>query len=255
MSRASRFFTLSLTLCASLFATQLIAALPDQPALEPATGPHGAFSVADTSAIPQPDPQRATAYDNFSLDADYILSGIAWVGIYAEPLPPMPSPTDFIINIFADDSGTPDVDMGPIWTASLDGGIAGASGPDVTVVANGDVSPPIDGPGGGPGYDYSAAISGTLTAGDYWISIVADQRFLNTVEIDPEWQWHLGDGPADGFYAFDALLDPDGTPESGIFQPEKDLAFTLRGEIVPEPSTALLSIFGVLALGVFRRKR
>ena len=79
-------------------------------------------------------------------------------------------------------------------------------GPDLTVTALGHVSPMTDAtPGDGPAFHYEGAVAPIdLAAGDYWISILANQLFDNEEPIyDPEWQWHLGDGPGDGFTAYD----------------------------------------------------
>lgn len=254
MSRTTTLKSLFFVLCASI----AVAALPNQPRIAaPDPGfDFGPFSTVDTTAIPQPDILRATAYDNFTIDADYILSGITWSGIYETVLPTVPSDTDFIINIFGDDAGVPDVDAGTLYSWTIEGGVAGVSDGDVMSAANGLFSPvTATSLGDGPGYDYMANIDATLSADTYWVSIVADQRFSNTVDLDPEWQWMQGDGPDDGFYAFDAQLDPMGTPESGLFSAGKDLAFELKGTLVPEPASALLGLMGFMALGMLRKRR
>lgn len=248
-----------LSLCAVLTGTTLFAALPNQATLTPipAGFDNGAFSVQETS-LGAADPDRAIAFDNFSLGSDYNLSGISWTGVYAEPLPGARSDTDFIVQIWADDAGKPDLGAGPVmdWTFEA-GPVAGSGGPDLTVTSNGILSNATATQiGGGEGFDYSGAISGTLAAGDYWISIVADQSFLNATPIvDPEWIWHQGVGH-DGFYAADLRNDPPGTPAYGILQSDKNLAFSLQGAVVPEPAAGtLLAVMGLLSVGMVRRKR
>ena len=243
-------------LCLSFTASQLMAALPNQSPFVPASGDYGAFSVQD-QGLGAADPDRAIAFDNFSLTGDYNLSGICWTGIYAEPLPLALSDTDFIVEIWGDAAGAPDLGSGPVLSWTFEAGpVAGTGGPDLSVTANGSVSPSTGTVvGGGPGFDYSGSIGGTLLAGDYWISILADQTFANAAPVvDPEWMWHLGTG-TDGFYAADLTNDGAGTPAYGIFQSDKNLAFELKGSVVPEPSTALLAIFAVMGIGAIRRKR
>lgn len=236
-------------------ATSAQAQLPAQPFVIPSDGDYGSYAVQDQAVGPE-DEALAKSYDNFTLTAGYHIEGISWSGIYAEPLPVSPSETDFLIEIWADADGKPNLAV-PLHTIGLNGGTAGTSGPDVSVTALGHTSPATNAtPGGGPAFGYDASLSAvTLPPGDYWISVLADQRFDNQVEIDPEWQWHLGMGPSDGFYAFDRLLDPVGTPEYGFLQEGKDLAFELRGTLVPEPSAIGLAMLATLSALAFRRRR
>lgn len=255
-------FIITSSLCLTASAASA-ATLWNQPRYEPDSGDHGAYSVQDQN-IGSTDPDLAKAYDNFSLTNLVELTGVDWDGIWAEPLPGALSDVDFIVEIWNDDAGKPDLSA-PIMTKIFEGGATiGLSGPDLTVVGVADISPSTPTtPGGGPGATYSGTIpggvgfSGTniLGPGDYWISILADQTFDNPAPVvDPEWQWHISN-PGDGFYQRDRTLDPVDTPEYGLLVGEKDLAFRLRGEIVPEPNTIVLSMFGVAALGLFRRRR
>lgn len=235
-------------------------ALPNQPALIPADGDYGVYAV-QAQVVGPTDPDLAKAYDNFSLGADYNLLGFEWSGIYAEAFPTTPSDTDFIVEIWNIDpanSNLADVGSGPVLSFSFEGGAtAGVGGADLTVTALGYTSPATATTfGGGEAFSYDADVPSTmLAAGDYWISILADQSFDNKIEIDPEWQWHLGTGPGDGFATFDRTLDPPGTLQAGTLQDGKDLAFAIRGELVPEPNSALMAAFGLLSLGLIRRKR
>lgn len=245
---------------AILFMATQAMALPNQPIVEPAEGDHGVYAVQSQLAGPN-DPDLAKAYDNFSLSADYNITGFSWAGIYAEPFPTVPSDTDFIVQIWDVDAANnnyADVGSGPIYTFNFEGGPqSGMGGPDLTVSSLGHVSPATDfTPGGGPAYAYEGSVAPiTLAAGDYWISILANQTFDNAVEFDPEWQWHLGSGPGDGFTAFDRTLDPPGTLQAGILQDGKDLTFSIKGQLVPEPNGALMAMFGLVSLGLVRRKR
>ena len=249
---------LAVAFAALLMAAQAMAALPNQPYVVPAEGDIGAYAVQSQLAGPG-DLDLAKAYDNFSIGSDYTLTGFSWAGVYAEPIPANPSDTDFIVQIWGVDAANndfADTGSGPIYTFNFEGGQdAGTGGPDLVVTALGHNSPTTDAtPGGGPAFSYEGEVAPILLpAGDYWISILANQLFDNEVEFDPEWQWHLGDGPGDGFTAYDRTLDPPETLEAGILQEGKDLAFEIRG--VPEPTGAFMAAFGLMSLGLIRRKR
>ena len=121
-----------LALCFAFTASQVLLALPSQlTRIEPSTGgDHGVFSVQDQTSGSQ-DPNRAIAFDNFSLSSGYTATGIDWVGIYAEPLADDPSDTDFIVQIWGDSGGVPDLGSGAEHTFQFEGGpdagIAGAA--------------------------------------------------------------------------------------------------------------------------------
>gem|GEM_PF-1142518 len=203
-----------------------------QPNFIPADGVLGPYASVDGTLVS--DSMEAKAWDNFTLTGTTILDGIDWAGAYVEPFATGLTPeTDFIIEIFSDASGSPG---SLVYSFSLDGGLAGVSDGDVTSSLLGHTAE-----NGGPVYQYSADLPKTeLHAGDYWISITADQTFPNPFpKIDPTWQWHLGSGPGDGFYTYDDIFDDpgdngvglvDGTPAPAVFDPAKDLAFTLSGK-------------------------
>ena len=116
MSRTTQLVTFLLTLCVSCTAW---AQLPSQPKLTIVSpdSDFGSFATIDSSAIPQPDILRAFSYDNFTLGSAYNLSGITWSGIYEAALPDMPSTTDFLVTIYGDASGSPDLgDVVMSWT-------------------------------------------------------------------------------------------------------------------------------------------
>lgn len=253
------FFALVATIAAACFTSAASAANhPNQPAIIPATGEYGAYAT-QSQLLDANDPDLAKAYDNFTLDADFIIDGFNWAGVYAEPLPASPADTDFIVQIWKDGAGVPDLGAGPMYTFNFEGGTAaGTGGPDLTVTALGHTSPSTDAtPGGGEAFGYSGGVADApLSAGNYWISILANQLFTSPEPIvDPEWQWHVGDGPKDGFYSRDRTLDPAGTPDYGILQDGKDLAFEITGQVVPEPNAALLGLLGLVSLGLVRRRR
>ena len=222
-------------------------------------GNSGVFAAQDQTVGPT-DPWLAKAYDNFTLPSDVVIEGFTWSGLYAEPLPAARSDTDFIIEIWGVDpgNGLADVFAGPILTFQLEGGVvAGTSGPDLTVTDAGYTSAPVPGitPGGGEVFNYVGDVASTsLAAGDYWISILADQVFGNAPPvIDPEWMWHIGTGGDGIFTTFDRGNAPPGTNQQGLVVSEdKDLAF---GIIIPEPSSILMALCGLAPLGLLRKKR
>jgi hypothetical protein len=71
-----------------------------------------------------------------------------------------------------------------------------------------------------------------IPKGDYWISIQAVQNFNSPLAVDPEWQWHVGMGPGDGFFAADRTLEPATWPLGSLVE-DRDLAFTLFGDVLP----------------------
>jgi hypothetical protein len=238
--------------------------LPVHSIFEPPASPptdHGVYSVHE-DPLSTPDPDQAKAYDNFSLSSAYIIDGINWHGIYAEPIPSPGANVDFLIEIWGDDSGMPDLGNqaasffllhGPATDAVGTTGDVTRSVPD----SGAHVSPLTDTtPGGGPAVQYDAALAPTLLpAGDYWLSIQAVQLFNSPNAVDPEWQWHVGEGPnPDGFFSADLTLDPGLGIKGKLVQPDKDLAFELKG-MVPEPSGITLALLGLASFGVVRRKR
>lgn len=237
--------------------SQVTAQLPSQPYVIPAAGDYGAFSVQE-QGLGLSDPALAKAYDNFTLGAAWNITGIDFTGVYAEALPAALSDTDFVIEIWNDASGTVDTSAA-VATFVLEGGpAAGTGGADLTVTQLAHVSPATaSAVGGGEAFHYEGIVATTtLGPGNYWISIIADQTFGNVHPIvDPEWMWHLGTGPGDGFSAYDRLFDDPTDPISGTLQADKDLAFALKGSLVPEPSSIMLGLFGFAALGLLRRRK
>jgi len=259
-----------------LTAAQAMAQI-NQPMLIPAAGDYGVFSSRDQSYGPQVygtttgsfDPYLAKAYDNFTLANDFIIDGFGWAGIYDEAFPvdastsyPTPADTDFVVEIWNTNpayNDHADVWAGPVLSFNFEGGAtAGAGGADMTVTQLAHNSPAtVTVPGGGNAYKYDANVTPTtLAAGDYWISILADQEFTTVGQNDPIWMWHLGTGPGDGFTSFDRLDPAPTSPlQSGNFIAGKDLAYSIEGKLVPEPSSALMAAFGLVAIGMLRRKR
>ena len=217
---------------------------------------HGVYAV-QWQELGGDDPDRAIAFDNFELSQAIAMTEIRWTGIYAEPFPATVSDTDFLVTIWNDEGGAPGLDSSVRQFVFEGGSVAGESGSDLTVTENPGLSPSpstLTTVGGGLAFDYAAPVDGGLDAGNYWISIVADQRFDSEFpDVDPEWQWHLADTPTpDGFFAADFTFDPPDSPAFGVPQ-NGDLAFAIQGTIVPEPSLFIPSLVALSALCAFYR--
>ena len=200
------------------------AAVFDQPIFIPADGNLGPFASVEMDRTS--DPMEAKAWDNFSLHGETFLDSISWDGAYVEPFSSGLTPeTDFLVEIYSEEADKPGT---LLYSWNLDGGDAGVSDGDVTSTLLGHTAEM-----GGPVFHYEADLPKTVVAeGDYWISITAIQSFPNPFpKIDPTWQWHLGSGAGDGFYTYDDVFDDvvDGTPSPTVFEPVKDLSFTLHG--------------------------
>ncbi len=206
----------------------------------PDDGNLGPFASVDR--LLDSDPFEAKAWDNFSFSDATIVDGLSWAGAYIEPFAnagPVPL-TDFLIEIFPDDSNAPGAT--PSFTFNVNGGAAGVNDANVTSTLLGHTAE-----FGGPVFAYDAMLPFTVVpAGDYWVSITALQTFPTAAPgtsgggFDPTWQWHLGansSGTADGFYSFDDTFDDAGDNNVGDndqpatpvqFESSKDLAFEWR---------------------------
>jgi hypothetical protein len=166
----------------------------------------------------------STAYDNFTLSSTSNITGVDFTGGYFNPLLPG-TITSFAITVYSDNAGQP-----------------GANVLSETVTGNANET--FLGLYGGVllTYNYSAALSGQLGAGTYWLSVVP------TVGFPPQWGWATGTG-GDGvsYQNFIGFLN----------QNPVDLAFVVQGSAVPEPSTWAMMLLGSAGLGyaAYRRAR
>lgn len=199
-----------------------------QPALIPDDGILGPFASVDRELAS--DPFEAKAWDNFSFDDFTVIDALTWTGAYVEPFAMGLTPlTDFLIEVFSDDNGTPGTVQ---HSFHVDGGAAGVNDANV-------VSKPLahTAENGGPAFEYMAMLPFTLLdPGEYWLAITALQTFPNPAGvIDPTWQWHLGSASGDGIFSYDDTFDDAGDNNNGevdtearptTFEAGKDLAFT-----------------------------
>ena len=227
-----------------------------QPAEIPADGNLGPFASVDREL--SSDPFEAKAWDNFSLSEWTVIDGLKWTGAYIEPFATgdgvaIPD-TDFTIEIFNDDGGAPGTLAHSFF---VKGGKAGVSDANVTSTLLGYTAED-----GGPAYEYQAMLPFTgLVAGDYWISVTAEQTFPNAAPtIDPTWQWQLGSGPGDGFYTFDDTFDTPGDNDNGdvdetarpaSFEADKDLSFDLLASRLEDFNGMLLPGESVMYMGTY----
>jgi hypothetical protein len=174
-----------------------------------------------------PSDNFATAYDNFSFSSDNLVDGIDWVGAYFNP--PTAGPiSSFALSIFDDNAGQP----GSLLFSETITGNAGE-----TFIGTNNI--------GRPTYSYSANLTNTFLAqaGEtYWLAIVP------TIGFPPQWGWYIS-SQGDGVSYQDFL--------ESRFQRDRDVAFSLTGERVPEPSAILgLLSLGLLGIGSqFKQKR
>jgi hypothetical protein len=167
----------------------------------------------------------ATAYDNFTLGTASTIDSVTWVGSYSNPATQVPI-SAFSISFYADNAGVPDA---LLQTENISGN------------AN-ETSLGTDG-SGNPAFSYSADVTPfSVAAGtQYWLSIVA-----YTDGATPAWGWETGIGGDGNAYQVYGAGGPI----------PNDLAFSLVGNAVPEPSTlVMLSIGAVSALGFGWRRR
>ncbi|TRT85133.1 MAG: PEP-CTERM sorting domain-containing protein [Microcystis aeruginosa Ma_OC_H_19870700_S124] len=168
----------------------------------------------------------ATVYDNFSFSSDNLVDGVDWVGGYFNGSPAAIS--SFALSIFGNNAGQP----GSLLFSET---ITGNAGETFIGTDN----------NGSPTYSYSANLTNTFLAqagATYWLAIVPSRGF------PPQWGWYTssqGDGVGyQDFFGSRSQLD-------------RDFAFSLTGQQVPEPS-AILGLLGLGLLGIgsqFKQKR
>lgn len=175
----------------------------------------GAFSNQLPTHPNTLDDQRAKTFDNFSLGQDASITQLLWTGNFNNPFLPSFTPTlNFNIEVYNDANG-PDLNA-----MVFSGGVAHVE----SVVPN-----ELQQNGGSVlSYQTTGLTPFALTAGDYWLSIVAVQDFsvADPGPEEPSWAWHFANGDSKS-YNFDALFD---TSEPGLTI-TKDFAFTLIGDV------------------------
>jgi PEP-CTERM motif len=167
-----------------------------------------------------------TAFDDFTLTTGALVSGVQWQGAYYNP-PTQGTITQFELIFWSDNAGLP-------GTALRTYDISGNAG-ETFAGSSGDF---LD-------YNYAANLSTPFQVDantKYWLSIQP------TVDFPPQWLWRYGTG-GDGQSAQIILsVSPNPSP---VLQ---DLAFSLTGISVPEPSTLVMGGIGTSIVLVARRR-
>jgi hypothetical protein len=165
----------------------------------------------------------ATAFDNFTLVGDSLVTGVEWTGLYSNPAQ-QGTITRFTLQFYSDNGGTPGASLYTFTAADSE---------NETFLGNYS---------GNLVYTYSADLSGNpfnVTGGtQYWLSIVPDIAF------PPQWGWATGSGDSLSYQVFFGT----GTVN------QVDTAFSLTGTSgAPEPFTWLTMGCGLAAVAIARR--
>lgn len=171
------------------------------------------------------------AYDDFKLTTATTITGLSWVGSMFGPSEPLQPINGFKLTFLSDNAGAPGASL-------FSQTIAGTA--NETFLGNLV--------GGFPAFSYQATLSTpfAVAAGTtYWLSIQAQVG----KEL-PFWGWAFGTGGNEKFRL-------NNTDSPGLASFPADLAFTLDHQVtaVPEPSTLMLSLVGLAALLVVRRRQ
>lgn len=187
----------------------------------PSQSPVGAFSFDSDDPTEAP----ARAFDNFQLGEEQEISAVQWLGGYNfafNPNDAFRGEIDFKLEVFANVDGTKRPDVGQsLFSTVLTAGMAGESaGSSVSksIVPDVTASPKSNGQEPGIIVEYAADLEQPLTlpAGEYWLSIVAEQTFpsppptpqeLPDEYVDPVWFWVLARDGDKQSYHYDSFFD------------------------------------------------
>lgn len=168
--------------------------------------------------------EESQGYDNFVINQEVEITAVHWTGAFFGVFnadPAVRPETDFVVQFLPDAAGNrPDVSS-PIRNFSLDGGQA-------TLNNGTDINENVIGTRGDGGaiVRYEADVTPfTLPAGEYWLSIQAQQTFADN--NDPEWLWSLSNNGDSRLFSYDEKFDAIGTQPGVAFQ--NDTTFTLFG--------------------------
>ncbi|MDZ4859842.1 MAG: PEP-CTERM sorting domain-containing protein [Candidatus Hydrogenedentes bacterium] len=196
-------------------------------------GPDSTTGGSDSTVFVSLNPDFAS-FDDFVLDAgSNTITDIHWWGNYytffGESLDDF-----FVIYIFDDDNGHPDLSSGPLHT--IDG--TGATRVDTGLDVGGDEEMPI--------FEYDLFIDPITLDPDvvYWMAITNDFHWRWQTSLVPGGAYQVG-----GINLEDSFTDS----EDDLTARDYGLAFNLTATVVPEPSTIVLLGAGIAAIAAARR--
>lgn len=173
--------------------------------------------------------------DNFVLSSKATVDGLTFTGAYGFDNT-APAVDDFTVRIYHDAGGAPA--LNPFFEQS---------------VGNITRSPTALNYFGFDIFEYETSIAPTLLDANqtYWLSIVN-----NTVGEGDNWGWA---STADAGNSMDRLADGAAWGVAshgpwGAASSDGDLAFSLQGSFVPEPTTGALGLLGITGLVMIRRR-
>ena len=188
------------------------------------TGTTANLSQFDLGATAPNLQNFATAYDDFVLASDGLLTEVSWIGAYDLSTPGLAP--DFTVSIF---TGLDSTLGSGVLVDSFNVGSANET-------ANGDVA---------DYFSYTADMSGFglhLTGGTtYWLSVVANLDFG-----DAGWGWAFSD------IGNDVSFQDFGDTSLTRYDDQVDYAFSVTA--VPEPGSAIVLV-GLMGFAGFRRRR
>jgi hypothetical protein len=168
----------------------------------------------------------STLYDDFTLSAGGVIKNVSWYG--TDPGEYSTGFTGFTVEFLSDNGGLP----GSVLADNFIGAPAGEYATHYM---------------GDPGYQlfgFSGTLSTPFTAApgtEYFLSIAADIS-------GGDWYWTTADQGDNG------AVGCGGDYGNSFYPIDTDVAFTLSGTTVPEPSTIALALFGASAFLFGRRK-
>ena len=162
-----------------------------------------------------------TAFDDFTFAKGASIAGVQWQGAYSN-LPTQGDIAQFQLTFWSNNDGLP----GSVLKTYV---IPGNAGEQFVASQSGFLD-----------YSYGVILPTSFSAAantTYWLSIQP------TADYPPQWLWRSGSN-GDGLSAQINLA-----VSAGPQMASGDLAFTLTGNFVPEPSTLALGIATLIALG------
>jgi hypothetical protein len=163
--------------------------------------------------------------DVFNLATAATANQVSWYGTYFDGSV-VTNPVSFLVRFYSDVSG-PGVLLSEqfISVTATDTGLQNDAGLEIL--------------------SYNASLSNvSLTAGNSWISISENDPTIPVI-----WTWQFSDVGQNN------VASRQGDTQAYTTGFQNNMAFTLSGSAVPEPSSIILSCVGVASLGLWKRRR